>query len=288
MAAANKRGGFSVYLGDGGGEVWRRAADHGLPCVETDRSGSYQGGWATGILLRDMNGDSHLDVVAAHQTGPRVWLGDGKAHWRPGFQGLPTPLMGGLYRSTAVADVNEDGRPDLMAANWVNGAELFLQNPDGSWQAAIDPMPTLKGGAQAVAVTDVDRDGHMDLVIAGSRERQQAVNQWGLFVRRGDGRGGWSEFPAAGLPETGLVQVWGIRVGDVNQDGWPDLAVTTGSRRADQAEAVSASQKAATKPASEGAEASPAPQPVVTPAPPLPRLQVWLTQAESAGEKEPR
>jgi len=87
-------------------------------------------------LLRGRRSGSPIQVRFNHLTGvanagPRVWRGDGKGHWQPYSQGLPSPTAGGLYRGIAVGDVNEDGRLDIAAANTRNGPELYLQTKDG-------------------------------------------------------------------------------------------------------------------------------------------------------------
>ena len=61
-----------------------------------------------------MNGDGNRDIVAAYAAGPRVWLGDGKGSWREASQGLPAPEIHGLYWGIDVADLNGDGRIDLV------------------------------------------------------------------------------------------------------------------------------------------------------------------------------
>jgi len=236
VVASRAEGGITVYFGDGSGKSWKEARSDGLP----------KSGWANKLLLRDIDGDGHLDVVASYYAGPRVWRGDGKGHWQPYSQGLPSSEAGGLYRGLAVGDVNEDGRLDIAAANLRNGPELYLQTKDGRWQPAPAPMPSMTGGAKSLALGDLDRDGHLDMVIGG---RKSAKTDYGLFILRGDGKGGWTELQNTNLPTTGLPPIWGIALGDVNGDGLLDMAVSTGTlpveRQANE---------------------------------PLPRMQVWLNR----------
>lgn len=228
VVGASDLGGLSVYFGDGSGSSWREATSDGLPSGEDPEPGDEEdGGWANQVLLHDMDGDGHLDVVASYYTGPRVWKGDGKGHWQAYSDGLPTPIIGGLFRGIAVGDINEDGHLDLAVANDINGPEVYLQQPDGSWQLTPDVLPSMMGGALGVALGDLDRDGHLDMVVAG-RQAKGAGNIYGLFVCQGDGKGSWSEIKGTRLPNEGLSVTWGIAIGDVNGDGLPDLAVGTG------------------------------------------------------------
>ena len=95
----------------------RRPAHAKNPAPDDDN----EAGWANQVRLTDINKDGHLDIVASYYKGPRVWLGDGKGHWKPSSAGLPEPTIYGLYRGIAVADVNEDGLPDIVAASQANG-----------------------------------------------------------------------------------------------------------------------------------------------------------------------
>jgi VCBS repeat protein len=145
---------MAVYFGDGSGKNWQEAKEaDGLPSAEDPEPGdAKQAGWANELLLHDINGDRHLDVVASYYNGPRVWCGDGKGHWQAHSNGLPRTLYGGLFRRIAVADINRDGRMDLATTHVVNGPQVFLQNADGSWQGAIDVLPAMKGGAEGRAI----------------------------------------------------------------------------------------------------------------------------------------
>ncbi|MGH6849479.1 MAG: FG-GAP repeat domain-containing protein, partial [Methylocella sp.] len=205
-------GGIRVYFGDGSGKFWKEATDDGLP----------KSGWANNVLLQDIDGDGHLDVVASYYEGPRVWRGDGKGHFQPYSQGLPTSTAGGLYRGIAAGDVNEDGLLDIAVANILTGPEIYLQTKGGTWQPTPPLQSSIKGGATALALADLYGDGHLDLVVGGS---QTVSDRYGLFVFRGNGKAEWTEVQGTNLPLKGLPFVWGVALADVNGDGMPDLAV---------------------------------------------------------------
>lgn len=214
--ASDDGGGISLYLGDGTGRNWQLHTG-GLPTS----------GWTTRVRLTDLNGDGKLDLVACASEGPRAWLGDGQAGWKPMSEGLPKPAIKGIYNGLAAADVNEDGRPDIIAANWVDGPEVYLQQADGSWRKTPDVFPDMRGGAYGVAVGDLDRDGHLDLAVSG-RLAQEVGYVYGVFVLKGDGVGGWAWVADCELPTTGLPFTWGLALGDVNGDGVLDVAAGSG------------------------------------------------------------
>ena len=282
VGSGTSQGGFTVYYGDGSGANWREESEpDGLPSFQDpEPEDEENGGWANQVLLYDMNRDGHLDVVASYYKGPGVWLGDGTGKFRPLSQGLPVPTTGGLYRGIAIGDINEDGRPDLVAMNRINGAEVYLQGKDGSWAIMPDFMPAIRG-SYAVALGDFDRDGHLDLITSGRKSKDQG-SIFGLFVCRGDGKGKFAPVEDSGLPSEGLATTWGIGVGDVNNDGLPDFALTTGG-------AVPGGPKSSRKPplqskksGSEGNQpttGSPTPERRYVDELPLPRVQVWLNQS---------
>lgn len=267
VVSSTDNGGLTVYLGDGTGRNWRERKNAGLPNGEhSDPGDAYFGGWAFDLELRDMNGDGRLDVVASYYTGPRVWLGDGTGGFKDGSQGLVRTSLGGIYGRLATGDLNGDGRPDLVIANNVNGAEAYQQKADGSWQGPIDVMPELKGGAQSVALADLDGDGSLDVIIGGmaSSGPNREWVPFGLFVRWGDGRGAFSRRLATNLPEVGLEVIWGIKAVDLNGDGRPDIVVGTGG--------------ATGKIVDSGQSTRMRTQAVTQKSQPVPNVQVWLNE----------
>jgi hypothetical protein len=266
VISSSDQGGLTVFLGDGTGRNWREVKLSGLPNGEQPDPGDvYFGGWAFDLKLQDMNGDGNLDVVASYYTGPRVWHGDGKGRFRDSSEGLIKTRLGGIYGRIATGDLNRDGRPDIVIANNYNGAEAYLQRPDGSWQGPIDVMPELKGGAQSVAVADLDGDGNLDVVIGGamSPEPNYEWIPFGLYVRWGNGKGEFNARPGTDLPSIGLAVIWGIAAADVNGDGRPDLVVSTGG---------------ATGRITARAGRAPGKDPVVQQFYPAPSVQVWLNE----------
>src|SRR5450631_664247 len=103
---------------------------------------SYNSGGKTSfsIAVVDVNGDGHPDLLVANECvdsnctsgGVGVLLGNGDGT----FQTAASYKSGGDYAvSIAVADVNRDGRPDLLVAG--GGVSVLVGNGDGTFQAAV-------------------------------------------------------------------------------------------------------------------------------------------------------
>jgi hypothetical protein len=208
-------GGIRAFRGSQGGTSWTESS-----------KGLTTHGFCNTVLMTDMNNDGMLDIVAAHESGPRVFLGDGHGNWDEKSSGLPSPSTGGLYREIAVGDINGDGRMDLVAANWIDGIEMYWQNPNGGWDKRPDVFPDLKGGAVGVGLKDINGDGHLDIVATG-RKPLDTGTVFGIFALFGNGKGDFTVHHGE-LPDTGLFASWCFGFGDVNNDGIQDFVVAIG------------------------------------------------------------
>jgi hypothetical protein len=140
------------------------------------------------------------------------------------FKSPPTlyPSGGSFAQSVAVADVNKDGKPDVIVANASGGSNgtvgVFLGNGDGTFQpAAVYHAPL---GADSVAAADLNGDGWPDLVVAGSKGNGGSQNL-AVLLNNGDGT-----FRAPVYYSSGGYNISSVAVADVDGDGIPDLVLT--------------------------------------------------------------
>jgi len=129
------------------------------------------------------------------------------------FQILPLNKTDAPDRGVLWADVDGDGRPDLIVAEPENGKiSVSLQRPDGT-MAPFKTFPCLAGVSQ-VAVADWNQDGHPSLFLLSRDENSVAVTQFD--------KNGRLPFPTP-LPLEGKPLV--MATGSLKQGGKPVLAV---------------------------------------------------------------
>jgi len=164
-------GGVYVLLNDGQGG-W-------LPSV-----GPMVAGFFTDVIAADMNADGAMDIVASRRGGlgastadgdwsrtggVQIWYGDGSARWEP--KALPANADA---ESVTVADVNGDGRLDVIAGLYQQGIMLWLGKKEG-WQRRV---VTAKGSWSDVRVGDLNGDSQRELVASSNDGRGLAVWHW--------------------------------------------------------------------------------------------------------------
>ncbi|MEM7227547.1 MAG: VCBS repeat-containing protein [Planctomycetota bacterium] len=219
VVGASDHGGFTLWLGDGTGVNWERSTSNGgLPA----------NGWNPRSILHDMDGDGDLDLVSATFQGPRMYTNDGEGFFSERSVGLPQPTVQGIYNGIKVGDMNNDGRPDIVAANWFDGPEIYFQDANYRWRKATqDVFPDMVGGATGVAIGDIDGDSYPEIICTGRLERSAGLIR-GVFALRNNGDETFTFLKDSGLPNTGLMAMSGVEMADFTNDGVLDIVACSG------------------------------------------------------------
>jgi len=219
--------------------------------------------WGAGCTFVDYNRDGHLDLFVSnylqfdfkHVPKPGA---NSNCNWKGipvecGPRGLP-PGYHSLYRNngdgtftdvskqtgiselresygmTAVAaDFNEDGWPDIFVACDSTPSLMLINtgkgtfNEEGVLRGVALSEDGMEQAGMGVGVGDYDLDGHLDIF-----KTHFAEDTNGLY--HNDGTGNFEDVTRAAKigVETRYI-CWGAGMVDLDNDGYPDLFMTTGN-----------------------------------------------------------
>lgn len=176
----------------------------------------------TDLKTVDMDNDGKWDILTTHHFSPTVSI------WRNtssiGNIVMSPPLDFATqegFKRLAIADFDNDGKPDAAVASRDTGLVEVLRNTSSPGAIALSHavLGVRFAGVTSIAAADLDGDGRRDLVIASETQGSIAA------MRNTSGTGGISFSPLQTVLL--LPSPADFEIADMNGDGIPDIVAVS-------------------------------------------------------------
>ena len=176
------------------------------------------GAFVSSVVIGDVNGDGHPDVVAVQGNGFGVLLGRGDGTFGTAhLQSLPDGPCEQATGALALADLDRDGHIDLVVGPCDPEIYVLLGNGDGTFGAPSTFATSDE--VHSVAIADLDGDGKLDVVETNYRGNMMV----GVLLGNGNATfQPYVDYGAGAFPA-------GVRIADLDGNGIPDVVVANES-----------------------------------------------------------
>ncbi len=162
------------------------------------------------IVSADFNGDGRPDLATVNSTfGMPTGTVSVLTNNGNGFSPAGTPNVGPEPTSLVAADVNGDGKVDLVTSS-THGSLSILTNA-GNAVFGLASSPAVSGSPRSVVAAEANRDGKIDLVVSSYFATLDVLTNAGSGT-----------FAAASTPDV-RRDTSAMAVADVNGDGTADI-----------------------------------------------------------------
>jgi hypothetical protein len=204
---------ISANSGDNTVTVLTNNGSGGFVLDATLNVGAYPGS----VAAVDINGNGKIALISANENDGTLTVLTNNG--RGGFGYNATLNVGSgpgsVPASVVAADINGDGKPDVICANFGDGTLTVLTN-NGNGGFNLDVTPTVGLSPLCVLAADINGDGKPDLICANSGTNT-------LTVLTNNGSGGFGLNATLVVGSIGSPYPQFVVAIDVNGDGLPDL-----------------------------------------------------------------
>ncbi|MCC9137618.1 FG-GAP-like repeat-containing protein [Pontibacter silvestris] len=134
--------------------------------------------------------------------------------------------VGTYPTAVSIADINDDGKADIITVNGVGNTISVLKNNSSSGAIAFNSRLDFNTGPdpRKLAIGDLDGDGKPDIVVNNINSGNEST----ISVFRNTSTSGTISFASKTDYNTGNGSI-GVAIADMNKDGKPDIIVSSGN-----------------------------------------------------------
>ena len=199
--------------------------------------------------VADLDDDGDLDLFTANWSvistfeEPHIWMNDGRGYLTEASDAGVSGSFGERdYTLTPnVADMNNDGYPDILSAADFLTVQVYQGQGDGQFETVTDINVITDENAMGAALGDYDNDGDLDWFVSDVYDAEvmsgletETEGNWGptgnRLYRNDSTTGGDIRF--VDVTDEADVRdgawAWGVCFKDFDNDGWLDLFQVNG------------------------------------------------------------